>query len=41
MVKLCQFICDRYNRGVSAMRDADQGPQPAAAASTAFDPLSP
>ena len=41
MVKLCQFACVRHNGGVSAMRDAIQGPQPAATASTAFDPLSP
>ena len=41
MVKLCQFACVRYNKGVPAMRDAVQGPQPAAAARTAIDPLSP
>ena len=32
MVKLCQFACGRYNRGDSAMGDANQGPQPAAVA---------
>ena len=35
MVKLCQFARDRSNRGVSAMHDVNQGPQPAATASIA------
>lgn len=39
MVKLCQFACDRNNRGVSAMRDANQGPDPSAAASIAHSAI--